>query len=326
MKKFIVFLVIALSSILFFTLTNSKFSQEFLSNNREDEINDETTFFELEMTDKDGNYLESRVLDWKKDEPYILNIINTDRNVYGEKIFLMFNGVQYDLNIEDEYKKTLTSTKNDHNESSFKITLPELPEGNNYGSLICENQYIEAPELLSPETEIRFLVKKKSDSLNSMAFETPTTNIAIKVNKTENHLIENKINSSIDFAVFHEFQLENVKIIQNNMVKHQSKTETCHYAYIHNSTASTCEYAIYLILDDDIIGTSLNSDNITISSNEDAIYKINVPSDLIPVGTEYYFMLTPNPNINLEDNGIKNAWNQGINTESSFSQRYIIIE
>lgn len=80
--------------------------------------------------------------------------MNTDTNVYGEKIFLLLNGIQYDLNTED-----------DHNDTSFKIMFPELAEGDHYASLLCENQYIEAPEFLSPETEIRFLIRNKNRSL-----------------------------------------------------------------------------------------------------------------------------------------------------------------
>lgn len=91
--------------------------------------------------------------------------MNTDTNVYGEKIFLLLNSIQYDLNTDDDHKKTLTSIKDDHNETSFKIMFPELAEGDHYASLLCENQYIEAPEFLSPETEIRFLIRNKNRSL-----------------------------------------------------------------------------------------------------------------------------------------------------------------
>lgn len=335
MKKKIIFLVAILLLIIVFiynikVVEDKKFllesSNDFQTNEVKEESNYEESIFGLEMTDEYGNYLESRVLNWKKDEKYIINIINTDRNVYGEKVFLMFNGTQYDLDKKNEKKKTLNLTKNENSEMSFEVKFSDLPDGMNYGMLICQHQYIEAPDSLSPEEEIRFVVNKKNNSIKAIENERPKSNIGIEVSETVNTFLENELKEVIDFAVFNELQLDDIKIKQNNIVEKQMKNKITHYAYIYNATPCKCEYMISLIVDDFIISTDFNSNSILLDSDEDAIYKINVPNELIPVNSEYYFILIPNPKLNCDNIELEKAWKNGVNIFASFSQKYKMIE
>lgn len=276
----------------------------------------------IEMVDENGDMLKSRIIELDSSKKFTLKLFNTNKNVSGEKVYLILNGKQYDLNEKNENLKTVL-LENDYDELSFDVKFDDLKDGKYYGVFIAEHQLREPSRILENQGYSRFIINK-GDVSGSLVYEDGTN--ILSTDKIENKKMKNELDKCIDFAVFTEEQTENENfLIKNiNSSKNSENKEDIYYAYIYNNTKHKVDYAISLISADEIMTSNYSNSNIILGPGEDGVYKVEVPTEKIKINSPYYFVLIRYPLLNMDESTIQQATKEGKNIELSFSQKFIL--
>ncbi len=296
-KKYILLIILLMIGLtLIITKDKGKLANSSTSEVVDSNIEEESSIvFKSKLTDEKGNTLSSEGLTWDKNKVYKISIKNTEDIVYGERIYLLLNGTQYDLNPDDPEKKYIEVEKNMDDTMTVYFTFPDLPKGKYSGILLIEDQYKNEVEFLTQGSEIRFIIDKESESDSKETAQIDNEKKDLKVKKIDGEHIKKELNRTIDFAVFHESQVEKLVIKQHNTIETVNDRNVRHYAYIYNYIDFGIDYMIGVVIDGNIITSEFDSERHIIMSEEEGVYQIDLPRELIPDSTDYYFILIPFP-------------------------------
>lgn len=279
----------------------------------------------ISVEDENGNMLPSRYIRINDSKNFILKLKNTDEDVYEEKVFVVLNGKQYDLNKNNTDSKTAV-LKNNNKEMMLDLNFDDLENGKYYGIFIIDDQRREKSSFLENQGNSRFMIDKsiKASSEKSEVFTNGFNKSDLPVERLRYTLFEKEINKVIDFAVFTNEQVSNnnFTITNHNTFKSVDRDKTVYYAYIYNDTEYETNYAIGLVAGDEIIFSKYTDDNIVLKGKKDAIFKIKVPTEKIE-NYPHYFILVSNPLSEIDSNSIEGE-KESYNTNISFSQKFIL--
>jgi len=254
-KKYILLIILLMIGLtLIITKDKGKLANSSTSEVVDSNIEEESSIvFKSKLTDEKGNTLSSEGLTWDKNKVYKISIKNTEDIVYGERIYLLLNGTQYDLNPDDPEKKYIEVEKNMDDTMTVYFTFPDLPKGKYSGILLIEDQYKNEVEFLTQGSEIRFIISKESESDSKETAQIDKEKKDLKVKKIDGEHIKKELNRTIDFAVFHESQVEKLVIKQHNTIETVNDRNVRHYAYIYNYIDFGIDYMIGVVIDGNII-------------------------------------------------------------------------
>ncbi|MDO4773037.1 MAG: hypothetical protein Q4A72_05725 [Bacillota bacterium] len=276
----------------------------------------------MALLDQSGEILSSSVIDLNKSTQYTLSLLNTDTNVYAEKVYLLLDGKQYDLNKEDENKKTVL-LQNTGKELRLDLEFEGIEGGLHSALVIVEHQWKEEPRVLEEQGYSSFVLSGGKGGGTAIE-ESPEQ--VLQLARAEEERMLGKLDRSTDFAVFGEEQkgAGRFEIVAHNFVKQSDSDEMTHYAYLYNPTSEESEYSLYLLSGEDLLSFVASAPKIVLGPGQDAVYRIKVPAERLKDGVPYYFVLLRTPvsesNAKTEEAMLRKE------TEShlSFSQKFLI--
>ncbi len=279
-----------------------------------------TSINSLSMVDENMEILKSRFVNLDDYKSLTLKLFNTNSNVYAEKVYLLLNGKQYDLNKADENLKT-SFLKNDKKELSLKLNFDDIKDGKYYGVLIVEHQLRQPSKILENQGYEQFILTKGSSEKVKL---NESNSPVLPIKKVDKPKIIKKIDKCIDFAIFTAKQNSDEKFVikNNNFIEKNNEKDYTHYAYVYNNTKFETDYAILLITGDEVISSSYIDKSITLRSDEQSVYQINVPAKKIKQGTPYYFALVRYPT--LDERTTEKPARDDYDKNLSFSQKFVL--
>lgn len=312
------FVMFMLSLCLLCSGCRGPFFEEKITN----QVTSEEIAFKMAMLDQSGEILNSSVIDLNKSTQYTLSLSNTNPNVYAEKVYLLLDGAQYDLNREDETKKTVL-LENTGRELRLNIEFEGIEGGLHSVLVIVEHQWKEEPRVLEEQAYSSFILSGGKGGESALQERSGQV---LQLARTEEARMLRKLDRSTDFAVFSEEQkgAGRFEIVAHNFVKKSDSDEMTHYAYLYNPTNEESEYSLYLLSGEDLLSSADSSPKIVLAPRQDAVYRIELPAERLKEGVPYYFVLLGTPVSESNAKTEEAMLRKGAESHVSFSQKFLI--